>query len=153
MEGTVVGYSEKLKDPRWQKKRLEIFQRDKFSCVICQAEDITLHAHHVAYEKDTEPWEYDNKNIVTLCEECHTEIHAGYKDALRMLFGKIQEEKTFTDWEIENAEQQYSYDVGGIMRYLKEDVLLLGGEHFKICNVKREFEEETGNIKFTLEED
>jgi len=25
-------YSEKLKDPRWQKKRLEILSRDNFTC-------------------------------------------------------------------------------------------------------------------------
>jgi hypothetical protein len=26
-------YSEKLRDPRWQKKRLQIFERDEFMCV------------------------------------------------------------------------------------------------------------------------
>jgi 5-methylcytosine-specific restriction endonuclease McrA len=29
-------YSEKLRDPRWQKKRLEIFQRDNFICQNCK---------------------------------------------------------------------------------------------------------------------
>jgi len=28
-------YSKKLKDPRWQKKRLKIFKSDKFKCKIC----------------------------------------------------------------------------------------------------------------------
>ena len=30
-----MGYSEKLKDPRWQKKRLEILERDNFRCQYC----------------------------------------------------------------------------------------------------------------------
>lgn len=28
-------YSQKLLDPRWQRKRLEILQRDDFTCQVC----------------------------------------------------------------------------------------------------------------------
>jgi hypothetical protein len=28
-------YSDKLKDPRWQKKRLEVFERDGWCCQCC----------------------------------------------------------------------------------------------------------------------
>lgn len=28
-------YSQKLRDPRWQKKRLEILERDSFTCQHC----------------------------------------------------------------------------------------------------------------------
>jgi len=51
-------YSEKLKDPRWQRKRLEVMQRDDFTCRNCGAKDKTLHIHHVRYLKGFEPWEY-----------------------------------------------------------------------------------------------
>lgn len=69
-------YSEKLKDPRWQKLRLEIFQRDGFACRICGATDKTLNAHHSYYEKGVEGiWDYDHRSIVTLCEDCHSEEH------------------------------------------------------------------------------
>lgn len=63
-------YSEKLKHPKWQKKRLEILNRDKFTCQSCKAEDKTLHIHHFQY-RNCEPWEYDNKELITLCEKCH----------------------------------------------------------------------------------
>jgi len=63
-------YSEKLRDPRWQKKRLEIMQRDRFRCRICHSEEETLNVHHIIYAKG-EPWEADDKDLVTLCEECH----------------------------------------------------------------------------------
>jgi hypothetical protein len=66
-------YSEKLKDPRWQKKRLETFSRDRFACRTCGQIDKQLHAHHLYYVAGREPWEYPDGCIVTLCFECHKE--------------------------------------------------------------------------------
>ena len=71
-------YSEYLKNPKWQKKRLEILSRDNFSCVVCGngiETDTALHVHHLSYMKGRMPWEYDNSNFVTLCEHCHSEVH------------------------------------------------------------------------------
>lgn len=65
-------YSEKLKDPRWQKKRLEILNRDNFTCVECGSDLDTLHIHHIAYI-NCDPWDIDNSLLLTLCEECHKE--------------------------------------------------------------------------------
>lgn len=64
-------YSEKLKDPRWQKKRLEIFERDDFCCQSCFDSESPLSVHHRYYEKSLDPWEYPMEALVTLCEECH----------------------------------------------------------------------------------
>jgi hypothetical protein len=64
-------YPEKLKDPKWQKKRLEILARDEWSCRRCFDTKSTLQVHHRIYLPDAEPWEYPNKFLVTLCEECH----------------------------------------------------------------------------------
>lgn len=65
-------YSEKLKDPRWQRKRLEVMSRDNFTCVSCRSTDKTLHVHHQLYINDgRDPWEYHNLLLVTLCYECH----------------------------------------------------------------------------------
>jgi 5-methylcytosine-specific restriction endonuclease McrA len=66
-------YATQLKDPRWQKKRLEIMERDKFKCVLCDSGDKTLHIHHYGYEKNLKPWEYSNDRLATLCEDCHNE--------------------------------------------------------------------------------
>lgn len=63
-------YSKKLKDPRWQKKRLEILNRDKFRCFLCDRKDLTLYVHHVRYTAK-DPWDEDSKNLITLCENCH----------------------------------------------------------------------------------
>lgn len=64
-------YSEKLKDPRWQKKRLEIFQRDDFACQVCFDTGSPLAVHHLVYIPNMEPWDYPDKLLVTLCEEHH----------------------------------------------------------------------------------
>jgi glutaredoxin len=64
-------YIEKLKDPRWQKKRLEIFQKANFKCEYCTSAKDTLHVHHKTYFKDRDPWEYSNYFLICLCYECH----------------------------------------------------------------------------------
>lgn len=64
-------YSELLKDPRWQRKRLEILQRDNWTCRQCGSTEDTLHVHHHYYEKGKKPWEYDDRILITLCEGCH----------------------------------------------------------------------------------
>jgi 5-methylcytosine-specific restriction endonuclease McrA len=69
-------YKEKLLDPRWQKKRLSIFERDAFTCRICRSQDKTLHVHHRTYRKDTEPWEYPDNLLITMCLDCHKEEEA-----------------------------------------------------------------------------
>lgn len=63
-------YSKLLKDPRWQKKRLEILSRDKFMCQFCYDEESPLHVHHIAYFNGF-PWEIPNHLLKTLCEDCH----------------------------------------------------------------------------------
>lgn len=67
-------YSEKLKDPRWQKMRLKVMNRDKFRCKLCKDDTTTLNVHHLSYEGGCEPWEYPLSNFETLCEHCHSEV-------------------------------------------------------------------------------
>lgn len=68
-------YAEKLKDPRWQKKRLEVLNDRDWSCELCHDKESTLHVHHKRYEKGFEPWEYDLDIYAVLCENCHLEEH------------------------------------------------------------------------------
>jgi hypothetical protein len=67
-----MNYKEKLRDPRWQKKRLEILKRDKWKCKLCKDEKTELHVHHINYTG--EPWEAPNSDLVTLCAHCHVEV-------------------------------------------------------------------------------
>jgi len=64
-------YSDKLKDPRWQKKRLAILERDSWMCRFCREKKETLHIHHVGYFPRIEPWDVPGGFLITLCESCH----------------------------------------------------------------------------------
>lgn len=79
-------YAEKLKDPRWQKKRLQILERDGWKCVVTGEKNQTLHVHHRRYHKD--PWDAPNEELETVCEWVHEAIsnfdkglRSYYKDA------------------------------------------------------------------------
>lgn len=64
-------YYEKLKDPRWQKLRLKILERDDWACQVCRGKEEMLVVHHRWYENDKEPWEYAEDALVTMCQQCH----------------------------------------------------------------------------------
>lgn len=64
-------YWEKLKDPRWQRKRLKIMERDQFACTNCGSDSETLNVHHSFYRRGFAPWDYDDAWLTTLCEDCH----------------------------------------------------------------------------------
>ena len=84
-------YSEKLKDPRWQKLRLEILKRDNWMCQSCGEKDLVLHVHHRYYTKGKEPWEYPSKALLTLCGECHWEEYMIWPKAERELIESFKE--------------------------------------------------------------
>lgn len=81
-------YFEKLKDPRWQKKRLEILERDRWTCTVCQRSDLTLHVHHAYYDSKLQPWEYDNETLHTVCVECHDAANVVRLD-IQLLIAKL----------------------------------------------------------------
>jgi hypothetical protein len=84
-------YREKLKDPRWQKRRLEILERDMWSCQSCFATESTLHVHHRYYMDVEHPWDYPESALVTLCEECHELEGQQMPRAGRMLIDALKD--------------------------------------------------------------
>ena len=75
-----MNYREKLRDPRWQKLRLEVMSRDGWRCqaVACATSRnprVMLVVHHKRYVAGHEPWDYLHKDLITLCENCHEAIH------------------------------------------------------------------------------
>lgn len=74
-------YKEKLLDPRWQKLRLDVLNRDNFMCQLCNDTKSTLHIHHLNYSKSGNPWDSNMDDLETLCKECHSiiEYNKSYK--------------------------------------------------------------------------
>ena len=68
-------YQDLLQDPRWQRKRLYIFNRDDFTCQRCGDDRNTLCVHHLAYFPGRKPWEYEGEYLITWCVDCHENEH------------------------------------------------------------------------------
>jgi hypothetical protein len=80
-----VPYWQKLQDPRWQRKRLEIMQRADFRCECCGEDAETLNVHHGYYEKGKQPWEYESETLWCLCVHCHETNQQHLTEAQRQL--------------------------------------------------------------------
>lgn len=91
-------YREKLKDPRWQKRRLQIFERDQWTCQLCSRTDLELHLHHL-HRTTENPWEEPDLHLLTVCKACHDQQpanpHGGFKPPKRLY-------KTDAEWWKEN---------------------------------------------------
>jgi 5-methylcytosine-specific restriction endonuclease McrA len=66
-----MNYSQKLRDPKWQRLRLEVFNRDNFTCTNCGSAHKEIQVHHLDYITGIEPWEYPLDMLTTLCCDCH----------------------------------------------------------------------------------
>ena len=75
-------YNEKLKDPRWQKKRLQIMERDDWKCSFCMNGKEMLIVHHKQYLDGNEPWDYPDNWLITICNSCHEKFHVKSKPLL-----------------------------------------------------------------------
>jgi len=93
-----MDYKEQLKHPKWQKKRLEIMERDGFQCQCCYSKEETLAVHHKKYIKGNMPWEYHSDLLITLCNECHCMIHEEQKNENELLYNFMKEKLTYTDY-------------------------------------------------------
>ncbi|WP_020473368.1 HNH endonuclease [Zavarzinella formosa] len=84
-------YFELLRDPRWQRKRLEAMQAADFKCERCAKKDKTLNVHHRHYRKGAAPWEYRPNELACLCEDCHSSVTTQLEH-LKVLTGKLLEQ-------------------------------------------------------------
>ncbi len=75
-------YSDKLKNPKWQRKRLEILKRDDFTCKYCGDKETELHVNHKSYNGS--PWEVADSELETVCKHCHLLIHEIKTDIIKV---------------------------------------------------------------------
>lgn len=81
-------YQEKLKDPRWQKRRLEVLNAAFWRCEDCKSSDKELQVHHCYYYGKLQPWEYGSELLMCLCSDCHKERQSR-EEAIHVEIGKI----------------------------------------------------------------
>lgn len=73
-------YSEKYRDPRWQKKRLEVMELAHWKCQCCGTETKELHVHHPRYRKNKDIWDYSTIELRALCLDCHSTLTDAIND-------------------------------------------------------------------------
>lgn len=83
-------YSELLKDPKWQKKRLLILERDNWQCQECGDTESTLNVHHKLYKTGFKPWDYEDNLLITFCENCHNEIKEEEKKHIDHIYHTVK---------------------------------------------------------------
>jgi len=90
-----MSYADQLRDPRWQKRRLEVLERANWTCERCSDTENTLHVHHGYYERGLAPWEYPHETLYCLCETCHEVVQVQLREIHRRL-GQLQPEQVET---------------------------------------------------------
>lgn len=78
-------YSKILTNPEWQKRRLEIFNRDNWTCQGCGDKTTQLEVHHVDYWGGKKPWEYPEDMLITVCHNCHGKENIRFKHEKHLL--------------------------------------------------------------------
>lgn len=69
-------YAALLLTVEWKDRRKKILKLDNNTCIGCNSTK-NLCIHHLYYEGGKKPWNYPNKCLVTLCNECHYKEHFG----------------------------------------------------------------------------
>jgi hypothetical protein len=100
-----------------------------FICSVCESAEKTLNVHHLYYISGREPWEYEDEELVCLCEECHKWLHkkeAYFKQALNeykrssVRYGNF-DDLDFVAGYLEGAAQAgpYRFEFGGNRDWLR----------------------------------
>jgi len=130
-------YSDKLRDPRWQKVRLKVMERDGFKCRDCGNDKETLHVHHCFYERG-DPWKTGEAFLLTLCEKCHFDRDSLETDGRRMLgqmFSKIYVQEGLCENDLREFVISMALGVTGLFNEPEYDPpIVVGASKFDYLN-------------------
>lgn len=71
----MTSYKDKLRDPRWQRRRLETLNAHNWQCQECGDTATPLNVHHLAYIANMEPWDHPDALLACLCDRCNAKAH------------------------------------------------------------------------------
>ena len=93
-KGGVTPENAKIRNsPEYSKWRLEVFERDKFTCKKCGEAGGKLEAHHIKSFADFPELRFEVKNGKTLCEKCHAGIHRKPDGNQKVPMSSLREDK------------------------------------------------------------
>ena len=76
--GITSEYERIRKSLTYQEWRFSVYERDNFICKMCGFDEGgILNAHHIKRFCDYPELRFELSNGITLCEDCHKELHKG----------------------------------------------------------------------------
>lgn len=78
-------FMSKTADPKWQRRRLQVMERDNWTCQRCGNTSEQLEVHHLVYVHKAKYHEYLDHELITLCRECHQYETENIGPAITML--------------------------------------------------------------------
>lgn len=72
---------------QWQRKRVQILERDHYLCRMCLAQGIVKQGnevHHIVKIRANENLKLDDQNLVTLCHACHEFVERNHQFAITL---------------------------------------------------------------------
>lgn len=69
-------YRDELQNKNWILLAQNIRKRDNYTCQLCGTKKGVMEVHHIRYIRGKRAWEVDPEHLVTLCNTCHTQLHA-----------------------------------------------------------------------------
>lgn len=82
-------YKEKLQSQEWRDFSRAAKENANYACQMYKRGKVRLNLHHLFYDLNKEPWEYEPQDVVVICEGCHNEIHDQLQNFRRFVFGKL----------------------------------------------------------------
>ena len=131
-----MSYSEKLKNPKWDKFRSDYTEHfkirensEKVFCEWCLNEDDEIHLHHIRYKKGGGPWDSDFEDVMFLCRQCHKKYHEFKEEALLLL------DEILVDYNKANSFMNILYLCAKTENYMSGQIQILIERIFQICEL------------------
>ena len=86
---SISPYHDSLKRNEWKSFARGVRSSRGNTCETCRRCNVETHVHHLFYEPDKQPWEYDHSDVMLLCAECHKQMHEHLKQFRKYVFRNL----------------------------------------------------------------
>jgi hypothetical protein len=82
-------YSQLLSTDEWRNFASSVRQRKGNFCQMCKRGGLITQVHHVFYESTRSITDYQDDELMVLCEGCHKDVHEQLRAFRKHVFGKM----------------------------------------------------------------
>lgn len=83
-------YARQLQSEGWKTLGRNIRNKRGNACQCCRRSDVITHLHHVFYDPDRKDiCDYDESDLILLCQHCHRDLHEQLQAFRRCVFARL----------------------------------------------------------------